>query len=109
VGSYQRVRILAWHVHGSWMTSFVQGPHSYLVPVLPERGPHGLGRARTCPWPDTVAEVPPQLRGRRGRRHALGRFGVQRFLQDREAAFAQMGTPCAAGPSGAVVLEGERR
>lgn len=54
------MRILAWHVHGSWMTSFVQGPHSYLVPVLPERGPDGLGRAGTYPWPDTVAEITPQ-------------------------------------------------
>jgi glycosyltransferase involved in cell wall biosynthesis len=54
------VRILAWHVHGSWMTSFVQGPHDYLVPVLRDRGPDGLGRARTYPWPATVVEVAPQ-------------------------------------------------
>ncbi|QGQ19460.1 glycosyltransferase [Cellulomonas sp. JZ18] len=57
------MRILAWHVHGSWMTSFVQGPHEYLVPVDAERSPDGLGRARTYPWPDTVREVPlEQLR-----------------------------------------------
>lgn len=41
------------------MTSFVQGPHDYLVPALPDRGPDGLGRARTYPWPDSVAEVTP--------------------------------------------------
>ena len=29
------VRILIWHLHGSWLTSFVQGGHDYLVPVLP--------------------------------------------------------------------------
>ena len=31
------MRILIWHVHGSWATSFVQGPHDYLVPVNAER------------------------------------------------------------------------
>ncbi|HEY3876980.1 MAG TPA: glycosyltransferase family 1 protein [Trebonia sp.] len=57
------MRILIWHLHGSWMTSFVQGPHDYLVPVTPDRGPFGLGRARTWDWPARVAEVTPgQLR-----------------------------------------------
>jgi len=51
------VRILLWHVHGSWTTAFVQGPHQYLLPVLPGRGPDGRGRARTWEWPDTAAEV----------------------------------------------------
>ncbi|MFF9330588.1 glycosyltransferase [Streptomyces sp. NPDC014776] len=54
------MRILIWHVHGSWTTSFVQGPHTYLVPVTPDRGPDGLGRARTFDWPDAVIEVPPE-------------------------------------------------
>jgi glycosyltransferase involved in cell wall biosynthesis len=52
------MRILIWHVHGSWTTSFVQGPHTYLVPVAPGRGPDGLGRARTWDWPSSVVEVP---------------------------------------------------
>jgi glycosyltransferase involved in cell wall biosynthesis len=54
------MRILIWHLHGSWMTSFVQGPHEYLVPVTPDRGPFGLGRARTWDWPASVTEVTPQ-------------------------------------------------
>lgn len=54
------MNILIWHVHGSWLTSFVQGPHTYLVPVTPGRGPDGLGRARTWDWPDTVREVTPE-------------------------------------------------
>ncbi|POX43705.1 glycosyl transferase [Streptomyces sp. Ru71] len=54
------MRILIWHVHGSWTTSFVQGPHTCLVPVTPDRGPDGLGRARTFDWPDSVLEVPPE-------------------------------------------------
>jgi hypothetical protein len=52
------MRILVWHVHGSWTTSFVQGGHDYLVPLTPDRGPDGRGRARTYPWPDNVREVP---------------------------------------------------
>jgi hypothetical protein len=54
------MRILLWHVHGSWTTAFVQGGHDYLVPVLPGRGPFGLGRARTWDWPASVVEVSPQ-------------------------------------------------
>ena len=51
------MRVLLWHVHGSWTTAFVQGDHEYLVPVVPDRGPDGLGRARTWEWPDSVVEV----------------------------------------------------
>jgi Glycosyl transferases group 1 len=54
------MNVFLWHVHGSWTTSFVQGPHTYLVPVLPDRGPDGRGRARTWQWPDSVVEVTPE-------------------------------------------------
>ncbi|WP_069811883.1 glycosyltransferase [Streptomyces sp. TP-A0874] len=54
------MNVLIWHVHGSWITSFVQGPHDYLVPVTPDRGPDGLGRARTWQWPPSVREVTPE-------------------------------------------------
>jgi hypothetical protein len=53
------MRILIWHVHGSWQTAFVQGPHEYLIPVLPDRGPDGRGRARTWEWPARAVEVTP--------------------------------------------------
>jgi hypothetical protein len=54
------VRILLWHVHGAWTTAFVHGPHEYVVPVLPDRGPDGVGIARTYDWPrDRVTELPP--------------------------------------------------
>jgi glycosyltransferase involved in cell wall biosynthesis len=52
------VRILLWHVHGSWTTSFVQGAHDYLLPLTPGRDSDGLGRARTWDWPASVVEVP---------------------------------------------------
>ena len=51
------MNVLCWHVHGSWMTSFVQGAHTYYVPVELGRGPDGRGRARTYVWPDNVVEV----------------------------------------------------
>lgn len=54
------MRILLWHVHGSWTTSFVQGTHEYVVPVLPDRGADGVGRARTWDWPRSVRELSPE-------------------------------------------------
>jgi hypothetical protein len=53
------MKILLWHVHGSWTTAFVQGAHEYLVPVLPDRGPDGRGRAQSWEWPPSVVEVTP--------------------------------------------------
>src|SRR5829696_186236 len=53
------MRVLSWHVHGAWSTAFFQGGHDYLVPVVPGRGPDGVGRARTYCWPETVTEVTP--------------------------------------------------
>jgi hypothetical protein len=53
------MNILLWHVHGSWTTAFVQGLHRYFLPVLPDRGPFGLGRARTWDWPNSVVELAP--------------------------------------------------
>ncbi|NAZ74494.1 glycosyltransferase [Kineococcus sp. T13] len=52
------MRILVWHVHGSWMTAFVQGTHTYLLPLVDDRGPDGRGRARTWDWPAGAVEVP---------------------------------------------------
>jgi glycosyltransferase involved in cell wall biosynthesis len=51
------VRILIWHVHGSWTTALVQGGHEYLIPVTPDRGPDGRGRAETWDWPPNAIEV----------------------------------------------------
>jgi hypothetical protein len=54
------MRILIWHVHGAWTSAFVRGRHDYVVPVLPDRGPDGRGRARTYAWPEEVRELPPE-------------------------------------------------
>jgi hypothetical protein len=53
-------RVFFWHVHGSYATALVQGGHTYYVPVLPDRGADGRGRARTWEWPDNVIEVTPE-------------------------------------------------
>jgi len=52
------MRVLIWHVHGSWSTAFVQGAHEYLVPLVADRGPDGRGRAQTWDWPEQAREVP---------------------------------------------------
>jgi hypothetical protein len=55
------MRILLWHVHGAWTTAFVHGNHDYVVPVLPDRSPDGVGIARTYHWPqERVTELPPE-------------------------------------------------
>ena len=51
------MRILMWHVHGSYTTTLVHGRHTYLLPVDRGRSRDGLGRARTWDWPETAVEV----------------------------------------------------
>lgn len=52
----ERLGVLLWHVHGSWTTSFVRGPHRYLIPVVEDGGPWGRGRCGRD-WP-SAEEVP---------------------------------------------------
>jgi|SRR5438270_10718028 len=54
------MNVFVWHVHGAYMTSLVHGRHRYLVPVLPDRGPDGRGRAQTYQWPENAVEVTPE-------------------------------------------------
>ncbi|MGY4642338.1 glycosyltransferase family 4 protein [Cellulomonas sp. URHB0016] len=54
------MKVLVWHVHGSWMTSFVQGCDDYVIPVDDARSPDGRGRARTWDWPSSAREVAPR-------------------------------------------------
>lgn len=50
--------VLAWHVHGSWMTSFVQGAQTTLLPTDPALGQWALGRCGR-PWPRRAEEIAP--------------------------------------------------
>lgn len=56
------MRILVWHVHGSYMNALVRGRHEYLLPVTHDRGAYGLGRAGR-PWPPSAREVPVERLG----------------------------------------------
>ena len=49
------MNVLVWHVHGGWMTSFVQGNHHYLLPTTPAEG----GRSG-YDWPSAAEEVSPE-------------------------------------------------
>ncbi|MCU1446075.1 glycosyltransferase [Cryobacterium sp.] len=51
------MRILLWHVHGSWTDAFVQGGHDYLLPTTVPGDPWGLGRAGRD-WPERAVDVP---------------------------------------------------
>jgi hypothetical protein len=52
------LRVLTWHVHGSYLWYLSHIRHELYLPVKPGR-PHGYGgRAGVWPWPDTVHEVP---------------------------------------------------
>jgi len=55
------MRVMLWHVHGSWTNAFVRGQHTYLLPTLPEGGPWGGGRSGRD-WPATVELRPAELR-----------------------------------------------
>ncbi len=49
-----------WHVHGSYTTALVAGEHEYLLPVLPDRGEYGVGRAQSWNWPANAVDVSPE-------------------------------------------------
>jgi glycosyltransferase involved in cell wall biosynthesis len=52
-----RLRVLTWHVHGSYLLALARCAHELVVPVRPGR-PHPYGgRGDTFPFPDTVVEV----------------------------------------------------
>jgi glycosyltransferase involved in cell wall biosynthesis len=52
------LRILTWHVHGSYLYYLVQARHEFYLPVKDGR-PEGYGgRAGSFPWADNVHEVP---------------------------------------------------
>jgi hypothetical protein len=52
-----RLRVLTWHVHGSYLWYLSHAPHEFYVPVRPGRPPGYAGRAGTLPWPANLHEV----------------------------------------------------
>ena len=52
------LRVLTWHVHGSYLSYLSRVPVTWVLPVTAERAnPYG-GRGETFEWPDNVVEVP---------------------------------------------------
>jgi hypothetical protein len=56
----RRLKILTWHVHGSYLNSLARIEHEWYLPVKPGR-PQGYGaRGATFDLPSTVYEVPAE-------------------------------------------------
>src|SRR6266480_1179871 len=57
----QRLKILIWHIHGSYLNTLARMDHDWYLPVKPGR-PEGYGgRGRTFDLPGYVREVPFEL------------------------------------------------
>jgi len=54
------LRVLTWHVHGSYLSYLTQVPVTWLLPVRPDRSDGYGGRGSTFTWGDNVVEVPAQ-------------------------------------------------
>src|SRR3954451_15897688 len=57
-GMNRPLRILTWHVHGSYLRYLSDVPHELYLPVRSGDVPGYGGRGRTFDWPDSVFEVP---------------------------------------------------
>src|SRR4051794_20227383 len=52
------LRVLTWHVHGTYLRALAHAPHEFILPVRPGR-PHPYGGvAGDFDWPANVREVP---------------------------------------------------
>src|SRR3982750_3585421 len=59
-GRMQRLKILIWHIHGSYLNSLARIEHDWYLPVKPGRPTGYVGRGWTFDWPDWVREVPAE-------------------------------------------------
>ncbi|WP_199320410.1 glycosyltransferase [Leptolyngbya sp. FACHB-261] len=54
------LRILTWHIHGSYLYYLSQVAHEFYLPVKPDR-PEGYGgRAGSLRWPDNLHDLPAE-------------------------------------------------
>lgn len=54
------MRILTWHVHGSYLYYLTQANHEFYLPVKPDK-PEGYGgRLSGFPWGDNVRDIPAE-------------------------------------------------
>jgi glycosyltransferase involved in cell wall biosynthesis len=59
-GPRKRLRILVWHIHGSYLYYLVQSAHEFFLPVKPGKPTGYGGRTEGFPWPDNVHDVPAE-------------------------------------------------
>jgi glycosyltransferase involved in cell wall biosynthesis len=52
------LRILTWHVHGSYLYYLAHCGQEFYLPVKPDRRGCYNGRTKSYPWPDNLHEVP---------------------------------------------------
>lgn len=55
-----RLKILIWHVHGSYLNALTRVEHDWYLPVKPDRSPGHIGKGETFDHPDWVREVPAE-------------------------------------------------
>jgi len=56
----RRLKILIWHIHGSYLNALARLEHDWYLPLKPDRPEGYLGRGRTFDTPDYVREVPAE-------------------------------------------------
>ncbi len=57
----QRLKILIWHIHGSYLNAITRAEHDWYLPVKPDRSLQGYhGRGWTFDNPEYVREVPAE-------------------------------------------------
>lgn len=55
-----RLRILTWHIHGSYLYYLTQAPHDFYLPIKPSK-PEGYGgRLKGFNWGDNVHDIPAE-------------------------------------------------
>jgi hypothetical protein len=55
-----RLRILTWHVHGSYLYYLSQAPHDFYLPTKPDRSEGYGGRLSGIQWGDNVYDIPAE-------------------------------------------------
>jgi glycosyltransferase involved in cell wall biosynthesis len=56
----KRLKILIWHIHGSYLNTLARLDHDWYLPVKPDRSVGYSGRGPTFDLPDYVCEVPAE-------------------------------------------------
>jgi hypothetical protein len=56
----QRLNILIWHIHGSYLAAITQTKHNWYVPTKPDWSEGYVGRGVDSTMPDYVREIPAE-------------------------------------------------